>query len=463
MLDKIEAFAEAHSLFPSEGLILAAVSGGADSVCLLEALRCLTGKLGFSVAAIHYNHQLRGAESDRDAQFVENLCMHKNIPLYTGTGNVAAYARDNGFGIEEAARRLRYGFFYETADKLKAKRIATAHTADDNVETMLLNLTRGTGTNGLGGIPPVRGTVIRPMLEVSRLEVLDFLRAQSQPYMEDSTNALDNCSRNLVRHRVVPVLKELNPRLTDSVSSAASLLREDEVFLSTLAEQFIAEHVTSDAIQKNHACTDSTDISKLTALAAPIAHRVIRRLAGRAATARHVASVMALCASADVSGEISLPGCTVYREYTRIVFSHGKLAESFSPVELDISGNASGSQTLIPELGLMVTCRIVKYDEKINKSFNTFLFKYDNIYDKIVIRPRVTSDKIDLFGRSGTKTLKKLFIENHIPVRKRHLIPVVADGSGVLGVYGLGFDKRAACQPGDAVLEIIFEETAYET
>jgi tRNA(Ile)-lysidine synthase len=209
MLDKIEAFAEKHHMFPSEGTILAAVSGGADSVCLLAALLELKDKFGFSVAAAHFDHRLRGAESDRDALFVGRLCRDLNVTLYTGSADVGGYARENGLGGEEAARRLRYDFFYETGKKSGAVRIATAHTADDNAETILFHLTRGAGLRGLGGIPPVHGHIIRPMLAVTREEVLFFLSGRSLTYVEDSSNADEKYSRNLIRRRVIPVLKQI--------------------------------------------------------------------------------------------------------------------------------------------------------------------------------------------------------------------------------------------------------------
>jgi tRNA(Ile)-lysidine synthase len=461
MLEKIESFAEKHELFPKSGLVLAAVSGGADSVCLLAVLLELSKKYGFTVAALHYNHQLRGEESDRDARFVEDLCREKNVPLYTGAGDVAAYARKSGCGIEEAARRLRYDFFHETAEKLKAERIATAHTAEDNIETVLLNLTRGAGANGLGGIPPRRGIVIRPMLTVSRDQVLDFLRERSLTYCEDATNAQPICGRNIVRHRVVPVLKQLNPRLAESVATTAALLREDEAYLSGLAESYIADHLVRETPG-----VVALDAAGLAALPAPVARRVVRSLAGRTATAKHVAAVLALCASEDVSARIALPGMTVFREYGRILFSRdggGDTAAGFAPVTIQFPEDGGDTSAVIPELGLHITCRLTDFPEKIQNSFTTFLFKYDKICGKIVIRPRETGDKIDLYGRNGTKTLKKLFIEHRIPARKRPLIPVIADEIGVLGVLGLGFDKRAAGQSGDTAVEIFFEETAYET
>lgn len=452
MLDRLVKFAEKHDMFPDGGLILTAVSGGADSMCLLAALLELSEKRGFTVAAAHYNHRLRGDESDRDARFVESFCREKNIILYSGGGDVTAFAGSMGFGVEEAARRMRYGFFYETAKNIGAARIATAHTADDNAETVLLNLARGTGLAGLGGIPPKRGSVIRPLLTLTREDVIGYLTRRGIPYIEDSTNALDIYSRNIIRHRVIPVLHELNPRFLEHISVTTSLIREDNAYINDLAKAYIHEH-----------CRDrSFNAAALAGLPRPVSSRVIRLVYGNNLSAAHIASVLALAASGSVSGEVSLPSGAARRVYDRIVLTQEAPAGDFTPVEL-----TAGCHIRIPELGLTVTCGYpftAECDnaEKVNKSFTTFLFKYDNICGKIVIRPRETGDKINLFGRNGTKTLKKLFTERRIPRRLRSLIPVITDEKGVLAVYGIGIDNRAVSKAGDQTLEIIFGETAYE-
>ena len=470
LLEKISEFADYHDMFPRPGLILAAVSGGADSVCLLASLSELSGAMGFSVAAVHYNHKLRGVESDRDEDFVRRLCRERGVPFYVSSGDVRRFASERRLGIEEAARRLRYGCFREIAEKIHADRIATAHTADDNAETVLLNITRGAGLKGLGGIPPKRGMIIRPMLTVTRHEVLEFLSSRSQPFAEDSTNSLDIYRRNLLRHRVVPVLTEINPRFLESVAVSSSLLREDEAYLTGLARDYIAAYGGDGVL----------DISSLAGLPRPVAGRAVRLMAGASLSARNVADVLSLCRSGSPSGQLSLPGITIRREYDRLVFSSGAEADAyagagaFAPVPLPVGGSAE-----IPELGLRVTCKKVRcgdpsgaYNvspgEKINKTFNTFLFKYDSVCGKIVIRPRETGDKIALFGGSGTKSLKKLFIEKRIPLRERPRVPVVADEAGILAVLGIAngangaIDRRAACRPGDTALEIDFKENTHE-
>ena len=457
MLDKIETFSGKHHMFPKKSLILAAVSGGADSVCLFHALLELRGQYGFDVAAVHFNHMLRGAESERDEQFVKQLCLEKGTPFFTARADVARHARDNGSGVEETARQLRYDFFNETAKKCEAVRIATAHTADDNAETVLFNLTRGTGLKGLGGIPPVRGNIIRPMLTVTRDEVLGYISQHALSFVEDSTNATDQYSRNRIRHRVIPVLKSLNPRFSQNLGLTAALIREDEDYLSGLAERFI-----NDNVYRKPSGEKVFAASTLGALPHPIAARVIRHISDVSLSSEHINAVLDLSQSENVSGEVHLPSTKVYREYDRLIFSELAHEPVHSPAGFNQITLSDGVQAFLPELGLRVSCNKVICNGKINKSFTTFLFKFDNICGNIVIRPRETGDIIGLYGRNGTKSLKKLFIEKKIPVRNRPLTPVVADSKGVLAVYGLGFDKRAACKAGEFGLKIVFEEATYE-
>lgn len=212
-------FLDQHHMIPPGSTVLCAVSGGADSVCLLHILH----SLGFSLAAAHYNHGLRGGEADRDEAFVRDLCRQWNIPLTVGYGDVAAEASLRKQGIEETARNMRYDFLYKTAEKVGAERIATAHTLDDNAETILLNMIRGTGISGLAGIQPVSGPLIRPLLSHSRRDVEEYLTAQQLPHVEDSSNCDLSYTRNRLRLQVMPLLRELNPKAAEHISALAGI------------------------------------------------------------------------------------------------------------------------------------------------------------------------------------------------------------------------------------------------
>jgi len=485
LIKKILEFADEHEMLPDAGLLLVCVSGGADSMCLLEVMRYISYERGFSIAVAHYNHELRGEESDRDETFVMDICEEHGIPFYSGRGDVTGHAKKNGLSIEEAARNMRYEFFFKTAKKISAERIATAHTLDDNAETMLINLIRGAGANGMSGIPPVRDTVIRPLLGISREEILKFIAEREILYVEDSSNRLSIYTRNKVRNSMIPIIKEINPRFNEAASSAAQLFRADEEFIADIADLFILD-----------CCIGLTaDAADLAILPFSVSSRVIRKIYN-AGTGRgrqgdgspallpeerrnaplsirdkktvplaslsynHVKDVLNLCAGDNPSASLSLPGMVVYREYDRIIFDAEPKPDDdeFAPVY-----PTEGNSFIILGLGLKITCMSVTYSDNIsgsevNKPFTSFLFKSVDICGKIAVRSRREGDSIRLNGQVGTKTLKKLFIEKRIPVRKRAFVPVISDDKGVLGVYGLGVGDRAIPEPGDPALQIIFEE-----
>ena len=232
MNDLREAEVFLRQQLPKGGRVLCAVSGGLDSMCLLHFVSSLEG---FSVAAAHFNHRLRGEAADRDQSFVEDWCRERAIPCLTGQGDTRKRAAEQGESLEEAARNLRYAFLEEAGAEFDA--ILTAHHAQDNAETVLLNLLRGTGTAGLGGIPRQRGKFLRPFLPLERETLAAYSAEHHIPYVEDETNAEDAAARNVLRHRVMPVLKELNPRAVEHISRAAAIAAEENVLLEQMAEE----------------------------------------------------------------------------------------------------------------------------------------------------------------------------------------------------------------------------------
>ena len=224
-----------------EGGALCAVSGGLDSMCLLEMTVRQGQKQGRRVAAAHFNHQLRGAEADRDEAFVRDWCAAREIPFFAGRGDVRVFAEETGRTVEEAARQLRYKFLEETRRREGFGCILTAHHADDSAETMLLNLLRGTGLKGLTGIPEKRDCILRPLLGATRAELAAYAAEHRIPFVEDSTNGTDDAARNMLRHQVLPVLKKLNPRVVENMSRTASLLAADEAALDAACRKLLAQ------------------------------------------------------------------------------------------------------------------------------------------------------------------------------------------------------------------------------
>lgn len=441
LLKKVEEFCLEYDMLPCNGMVIAAVSGGADSMCLLDILRQLSGRHGFKLLACHFDHHLRGEESAGDAAFVAEYCRRAGIECLMGSGDVANYAVGNGCGVEEAARHLRYAFFDDCIQRTGGALVATAHNADDNAETFIMNIMRGAGGRGLCAIPPVRGAYIRPLLPATREEIERYLDEYDIPHREDSTNALDDVLRNRIRHHVTPQLRALCPGWSENVLTASALARQDEQCLDSMAREFIEQYCGGGYIP----------IKPFSALHKAVASRVVRGMVTASISRQHVNAVLTLAASDDPSAAADLPGVRVRREYGRLVFGAAPQA-GFEPRELPC-----GADVVIPELGKRFSLCEQALDGAIYNSFTTYLFKKSEVCGIISIRPRKSGDTLKLRG-CGTKSLKKLFIERKIPAVMRDSIPVIADDAGVLAVVGIGVDVRAAAVTGDEAYRLIWED-----
>lgn len=401
MLNKISAFIRKYELLQTGDRVVCAVSGGADSVALLWALYLLQDKLGICLSAAHYNHGLRGEESDRDQAFVEALCHRYDIPLTVEKGYVTAGEK----GLEAAARDARYAFL----QRLEGK-IATAHTANDNAETVIMHLIRGTGLKGLGGISPARGNIIRPMLSVTREEVVAFLQSYHLTWVEDSSNATDDFLRNRIRHNVMPILQQENPRISENLSRTALQLRRDEEILSSLS------------------CGELPDVSVLRAMPESLRRRYLSAFLQSAGVKEPEAEQLIQAEKLILSGNPSARaefsgGITICREYDKL-----KICKPQPELTQQIL-TCPGTVTL-PEQSVRISCTpaseaVLQYDRFTVCPVGT-----------VCIRSRRAGDTMRLKG--GTKSLKELFIDKKIPAAERAGIPVIADDAGVLAVYGIG-------------------------
>lgn len=422
---------------PLDGKILCAVSGGADSMCLLHMIY----SRGLEVVAAHYEHGIRGEEALRDAGFVEEWCREKSIECIVGHGDVPSYAAAHGLGTEEAARELRYRFLEETAARLNCKYIATAHNADDNVETVIFNLARGGGSLGLKGIPRSRGRFIRPLLDVSRREIEGYLEENSIPHVEDSTNASDDYSRNLIRHQVSPVLRKINPELHLAVARSSKLLEEDEDCLSSLAEEFIREHYDGESLP----------LKELAQLHRALASRAIRRLCRERLSYEHVQQALKLLEGSELK-YLDLPGQRLRREQGRLFFREPEI------ISLPDRELRAGEWTAVPELGLELLAEYGDKSGEVNGLFKTCRLKCENISSSLYCTGRKDGDRLRPAGRGCTKSLKSLFNEAGYTQARRSRSLVLRDDKGILAVLGLCLDERAAAAPGDAVLSIKIRE-----
>ena len=404
MLNKLRAFLKEQALLSPGDRVIAAVSGGADSVAMLFALYLLRDELGITLEAAHFNHHLRGAESDRDEAFVTDFCGRYDIPLHLGSGRIVPGNK----GLEAAARDARYAFLRRLPGK-----VATAHTADDNAETVLMRLIRGTGLKGLGAIAPVSGNVIRPMLTVTRDDVEAFLEEYALPHVEDSSNGTDDFLRNRIRHGILPLMRAENPRIGENLSAMALLLRQDEACLQAMIPE---EQVP--------------DVSRLKAMEPALRRRALERFLKaqgvREPEQIHILQAEQLLYHWSPSAAMQFPGgVTIGRQYDRLV--RLECAPELPETRLSVPGETCiGGKRFVSE-----------YATDLEERPGSVLVCPVGV---LIVRSRRSGDTMRLPG--GTRSLKKMYIDRKIPASRRAAVPVLADDRGVLAVFGIGTDIR---------------------
>ena len=463
MTDPMVQLIREYRLIPPGSAVLCAVSGGADSIYLLHRLWRLRRELNFTLAAAHFDHRLRGAESAQDMEFVRefvSLCCGRErtlrpdgtvetlppVELFTGSGDVAARARETGRGLEETARELRYAFLRKTAQDAGAQYIAVAHTAGDNAETLLLHLARGTGLRGLCGMAPKSGDLIRPLLTTTRGEIEDYLRFWGLPWREDPSNREDIYARNRLRHRVLPELEALYPGFLVRLTDTAQRLREDEDCLAAQAEEALGR------LQEGADGTLSLPAEDVARLPQPLAVRAVRALLARASggddrcSAAHLEALTDLCRTQDPSARIDLPGgLTARREYGLVVLARDTAPQVLEPTSLALPG-----ETQAPPF--LVRCFPAVYAGQNQGPFDFWLDARPGT--SVTLRPRRTGDVLRLPGRRE-KTLKKWFIDEKIPQSRRDCLPVLDWDGRVAAAAGLGPDAAFLPRSGQAAWHII--------
>ena len=419
---------ERFSLLENTREVTVALSGGADSMSLLYALFNLKDKLGITLFAAHLNHMIRGDEAFRDEEFVKKQCESLKVPLFCERTDVPAFAREHKMSTELAAREVRYDFL----SRVSRGAVATAHTANDNLETLLFNLTRGSALKGLCGIPPKRGIFIRPLILCTRGEVEEYCRKNGIEYVTDSTNLSDEYTRNKIRHNVIPILKQINPSAEKAAVRTAAELSEDNLFLEKCADKYLSDNISGGGL----------DVSELPE--APIAKRAIKRFAEM--TDRDLSldnmHILEICKICNEGGRTGLP-----LAYSAEVKDN----------KLFITNNSEKNCTNF-KFDVQIERRIndlFTNGEKINNLLLKNSLDCDKIIGKSVSRTRLPGDSIRLAGRGCTKSLKKLMNELSIAPELRDSLPVIADEAGVIWIYGIGVAQRCAVTKNSAEVMII--------
>lgn len=440
MLKKVRDYMREHEMTAPGDAVIVALSGGADSVCLLMVLKQLATP-EFLLRAVHVHHGIRGAEADRDEAFAQKLCESLSVPLCVAYCHVPAYAAEHGLSEEEAGRILRYQVLEKEAGKWEQElpagsrvKIALAHHRDDNAETILHHLLRGSGLTGLAGIRPVQGRRIRPLLCVGREEIRAYLEAGHISWCEDSTNQSPDYTRNRIRSQVLPLLKTaVNEQAEEHILQAGQIIGQADAYLRQQAEEIWQEAV----------CGREEDLAAipLTAFARQpeilktylIRHMLDQLHPGwKDIGSRHFTAIAEL-AGKPVGSRLDLPGGLMARTgYETLEIVRKTEREVSVKTESGADGEIHGRQT-VPELHMTVFSR--QKDQEIPKNQYTKWFDYDKIKGTLSVRTRRTGDYL-ILPSGGSKTIARYMIDEKIPKEKREQILLLAEGSHVLWVVG---------------------------
>ena len=442
-----------------------AVSGGADSVALSLLLRDLAPELGASVGGlIHVNHGLRGADSDEDESFCRALAARLGLAIEVRRADVAGLARTRRISIEAAARLARYDWFPDAAERLGASLVATGHTADDQAETVLLRLLRGSGARGVSGIRIKRGMYVRPLLHCRRNALRAWLQEMGESWREDASNADIRVPRNRLRHEVMPLLEDLAPGAVPALARHAALAADDEAYLTGVAEKARPGFVFGD----NEARLAVSDLDVPPAIARRIIRMVAERVApGRTLSLKHVEAVRRLAATDKVHSRLDLPGLFVEKAGSALRISEApRLTRNQSqpwmawPERLLFT---PGSVDL-PEVGLTLEARpATSAPAAVSKSSESAAgpgrawqvsIRAASVTPSLIVRNRRPGDRFQPLGAPGRRKLQDVLVDRKIPRTERDGVPIVTTLTGeILWVAGVAIAEACRVRtPGDSVL-----------
>ena len=428
--EKVFRFTEEKGLLPSSGRVLVGVSGGADSVTLLSLLRHWP-RPGLCVAAVHVHHGIRGAEADWDADFVRRICREWNVPLFLVHADVPAVAARERMGLEEAGRAVRYAVFERIAREWGADRIATAHTASDRAETVLMHLMRGCGVSGLSGIPVQQGRIVCPLLSCTRSEIEAYCRRNTLPYVTDSTNHDLRFTRNAVRREVLPAMEKHNPAVSAALVRLADAAAEDEACLAQLAAAALQEAQTDSGIRRRVLLRYPKAIRyrMLQQALAEQGCRSMERLHFEAVDQSVLRGGGGECLPGGWKVQVTDRWVTVGRSAPPVTAPPSPV----SPDPLPFTGIWDGR----PFCVRLVNTADTETAKNVHRMFFKFAVDYDKILNDLNIRARAPGDRLHPAGRGVGKSVRRLMQECSVPAAQRDRFPLLCDGAGIVLLPGI--------------------------
>lgn len=433
ILEKVKFTIKEHSLLEKGDRVLIAISGGADSVCMLNIFKRLAAEYDLELYAAHLNHMLRGDDAEDDECFTRDYCSKLGISFFSKKADVSLFAKEHSLTTEEAGRKLRYSFFDEIKAKENINRIATAHNSDDDVETVLMRFIRGTGITGLAGIPYKTNGIIRPMLDITRREIEDYMKNNGIPFKNDKTNFEPVYFRNIMRLDLIPRIEnEYNPNFRRTVKQNIINYKDAADYLKSVTEDKCRELVSYG---RNFACIK---LSELAPLHSFMIKSVIYTVLGnfytsKQVTAGAVETVFSLvengCGAFEFSGEL-----LIFIRYNKLYFIDKEFDIKFT---YEIDGL---SEVYIQEYDKYIRFQIV---DCIKRENNCVFIDYDKVKDKhITIRSRADGDYFSPSGTCGRKKLKSYFIDEKVPRFLRNSVPIITADDEIVCVGSMRVDNK---------------------
>ncbi len=429
MYNKVISTIEQNKMLMNGTTVIAAVSGGADSMALLSILVRMKEKYNLKLIAAHVNHGLRGAESERDENFVRCYCEKNSIEIQILKTNISELASISGEGMEQCGRRVRYDFFGSLNE---CALIATAHTLSDRIETILFNLTRGSALKGLCGIPAVRNNIIRPLIECTRREIEEYCLNNCLPYIIDSTNTNDNFTRNHIRMNIIPQLARINPRFEQAILRCSESLAIDENLLNQLSVELLEYITVGSGSYQTAGLMNAHPSLRKRALA-----KILQTHSGTAPEGKQIDALESLLCK---GGRLQIQNSVILTSDSGLLMVNRHEVE-YEEWQFDLNNGAfqMNDKSIVTKIVNKIDFENI---QNIHKNILDNCLDYDKIIGNSVIRSRCAGDKIRLSKRHCTKSIKKLFNEASVPVWCRNRVAIIADNAGVLWVESFGVDER---------------------
>jgi tRNA(Ile)-lysidine synthase len=438
IISRVKGTIERYQMIEPRDHIGVAVSGGVDSVVLLDILTGLRDELNISLVVLHLNHGMRGKEAERDQRFVEELSKEYALPFVDKMVDCPAYIKEHSLSPQEAARELRYLFLEEAIQTHALDKVAMGLTADDQAETVLMRFLTGGGTRGLKGIPPLRGPYIRPLIDVWREELLAYARHKGLPFVQDSSNIKQAYLRNRVRHELLPHLREYNPNIKERLLQLSQILSEDESYLEALTDEVVKRFVTED---------DEVSIAIPQLLALPPAlqarvlqHAYMQLTSGGVLEYLHINSILRMIQGEGGSKRVAIPkGYWAIQVYDTLVLRKG--AETPEGITEETEVKIPG-RTRLEGFGMEIEAAVIDKRIAPRPDSQEAYLDYQQLTIPLRVRSFSPGDSFTPLGLNGKKKLKNFFIDLKIPHPERSKIPLVISGEDICWVAGWRIDER---------------------